>query len=255
MDLIGYNRPQKECLLSRTLGVGPMASAMLPSPQDVQSAVEEEVADVGGRTLNCLSDGQRLFLRSVLPCVRQVRANDNIQSGIAVMVVGPDIRVHPFTYREVCRNGAIMARIIDTRRIQRVGFDAATVAVTDVLSEVREVIRECSRPEVFSAAVDHIRTAADTDARLAVHLLPMIAHLRHRDSARLLAAVVSAYDREGDNTVFGLMNAVTSVARDQRDPEVRWDLEELGGGIAAMIPDVPKPSGTAAGLLQTAVEA
>ena len=30
------------------------------------------------------------------------------------------------------------------------------------------------------------------------------------------------------------MNAVTSVARDTRDPETRWRLEELGGGIAIL---------------------
>jgi hypothetical protein len=34
--------------------------------------------------------------------------------------------------------------------------------------------------------------------------------------------------------MFGLVNAVTSVARDQKDPQVRWRLEELGGGILAM---------------------
>jgi hypothetical protein len=39
--------------------------------------------------------------------------------------------------------------------------------------------------------------------------------------------------QEADRSRFALMNAVTSVARDTRDPEVRWRLEELGGGILA----------------------
>jgi hypothetical protein len=36
------------------------------------------------------------------------------------------------------------------------------------------------------------------------------------------------------------MNAVTSVARDTRDPELRWRLEEFGGGIPALARD-PSP--------------
>ena len=64
--------------------------------------------------------------------------------------------------------------------------------------------------------------------------------------------MMGEYTSEGDDSVFGLMNAVTSVAREEPDPEVRWDLEELGGGIPAMVPDVPKPSDTAADVFQTA---
>ena len=223
---------------------------LLPSPQDIRLVVQEEVARAGGRTFECLSDGRRLFLRSVLPSIREVRANDNVQGGVAVMVLGPEIRVHPFTYREVCRNGAIMARTIDTRRIQRVEFDASSFAVSDVLSEVREVVRECSDPAVFSAVVDRLRSAAETNTDLALQLLPMLARFPHSDAANILGDIIGEYTSEGDDSVFGLMNAVTSVARDEPDPEVRWDLEELGGGILAMLPDVPKPSDTAADVLE-----
>jgi hypothetical protein len=36
------------------------------------------------------------------------------------------------------------------------------------------------------------------------------------------------------------MQAITSVARDSRDPDLRWELEELGGGVAAATS--PQPS-------------
>ena len=42
------------------------------------------------------------------------------------------------------------------------------------------------------------------------------------------------------------MNAVTSVARDTREPELRWRLEELAGGIAAHIEPAPTGDDTAA---------
>ena len=37
------------------------------------------------------------------------------------------------------------------------------------------------------------------------------------------------------------MNAVTATARDTRDPDLRWRLEEFGGGIPALL----KPTGAA----------
>jgi hypothetical protein len=41
--------------------------------------------------------------------------------------------------------------------------------------------------------------------------------------------------------MFGFMNAVTAVARDTRDPETRWRLEELGGAVPLVRPTRPKP--------------
>jgi hypothetical protein len=42
------------------------------------------------------------------------------------------------------------------------------------------------------------------------------------------------YRRGDERTQFGLMQSITAVARDQRDPEVRWRLEELGGGVPVL---------------------
>ena len=50
-------------------------------------------------------------------------------------------------------------------------------------------------------------------------------------AAQLLDSIRGRYTASRDRSRFGLMNAVTSVARDTRDPELRWRLEELGGGI------------------------
>jgi hypothetical protein len=43
---------------------------------------------------------------------------------------------------------------------------------------------------------------------------------------------MNQFIQEGDRSQFGLANAVTAIARDTSDPELRWDLEELGGSIA-----------------------
>jgi hypothetical protein len=48
----------------------------------------------------------------------------------------------------------------------------------------------------------------------------------------LMTGVLSQYRKEGDRSRFGLAQAITAVARDVQDPELKWDLEKLGGAVA-----------------------
>jgi hypothetical protein len=48
----------------------------------------------------------------------------------------------------------------------------------------------------------------------------------------LMTRVLSQYRKEGDPSRFGLAQAITAVARDVQDPELKWDLEKLGGAVA-----------------------
>ena len=48
----------------------------------------------------------------------------------------------------------------------------------------------------------------------------------------LMTGVLSQYRKAGDRSRFGLAQAITTVARDVQDPELKWDLEKLGGAVA-----------------------
>jgi hypothetical protein len=61
--------------------------------------------------------------------------------------------------------------------------------------------------------------------------------------ARFLNEILEQFSAGGDPTRFGLMNAVTAVARDTRDPDDRWRLEEFGGAVGATL-EPSRPSGT-----------
>ncbi len=55
---------------------------------------------------------------------------------------------------------------------------------------------------------------------------------------RVNEEVMHRFSTEGDGSRYGLMNAITSVARDTRDPETRWRLEKLGGLVPVLdLPD------------------
>ena len=66
-------------------------------------------------------------------------------------------------------------------------------------------------------------------ANFELALLPMISRL----PAKIVSQIVREFFSGRDQSVFALANAITATARDTADPAVRWDLEELGGGIFA----------------------
>ena len=183
--------------------------------------------------------------------VRSLRAGDEVRGGVAVTARDREICVMPYTFREVCRNGAIMSHVIETRRVSRVEFDAPADLISEVLAEVREQVRRYAAAEVFAAVADRLEAAAITPADVAIDLIPLLARLPQDRSEEFAVGIFSRFSEEGDDSLFGLMNAVTRVARDEPDPQTRWDLEELGGGVPALVRPFRKPAGTAAHFVQS----
>ncbi|MHC4275561.1 MAG: hypothetical protein ACYSUR_18110, partial [Planctomycetota bacterium] len=79
--------------------------------------------------------------------------------------------------------------------------------------------------------------------------LPALLKMSPDDARRLFDAVMGRFDRQPDRSSFGLMNAVTSVARDTPDRDTRWRLEEAGGGMLARLMPAPTPSDTSVELV------
>src|SRR5262249_16488363 len=73
---------------------------------EVQTVLAEEVQAAGGTVTDVFDDGLRLFARSVLPAVAEVRPGDRVQGGVAVRACEGQVWVHPYVFRQVCRNGA-----------------------------------------------------------------------------------------------------------------------------------------------------
>lgn len=202
------------------------------STAEVKAVFAEEIAGAGGKVRDVFEDGRRLFARAVLPGTLEVRPGDRIQGGVALRVTDFDVYVHPYTFRQVCTNGAIRAHAVETRQITY--HDAPVTA--EAVSLLREAIRNCCDPQVFAAGVGEMRDAAQEPMDRVLDLMPMLARMQKRHpevAVRLLARFLE----EKEPTRFGWMNAVTAEAREAPDPEVRWRLEEYGGGIAAGLLD------------------
>lgn len=223
-----------------------MNQALLPTTRGIREVVIEEIGRIQGAVTDCFDDGEHLMLRTVLPMVREVLPSDQVQGGVAVLVEGPEVFVHPYVFRQVCRNGAIWSEAIQTRRIPRVEFGASSPAIENVMAGLREALNVCSRPSTFLDAIARMRSAAEVRADMLLHLLPLISHWPRDLASRTFEQVFGRFREGRDVSVFGLMNAVTSLARDERVPKTRWRLEELGGAVLAGVRPVPRPLSTAA---------
>jgi hypothetical protein len=210
-----------------------------PGTGEIAEIFGEEIAALGGVVTDAFDDGERLFARSTVPRVTELRPGDRVRGGVALRVTAGEIAVHPYTFRQVCTNGAIHAQAIQTRVLERAGLAAPPTAVTRVREAVRAAVRECAAPEAFLAGAGAMRSAAEIKADVFIHLLPVLGRMPPDMVRAALFRIVQRFERAEDRSLFGLMNAVTSLARDTRDPALRWQLEELGGGMAAY--DVPRP--------------
>ena len=109
--------------------------------------------------------------------------------------------------------------------------------------------------EAFAEGVEEVRSATETGLDRALEIIPLLLRLPHAIDPRVVREILSRFAEETDRSRFALMNAVTSVARETRDPVLRWRLEELGGGIPVNRPPQPVSPNHVATLLEWEEEA
>jgi hypothetical protein len=196
----------------------------------VQTLFADEVQAVGGTVTEAFDDGRRLFARSVLPAVAEVRPGDQVQGGVALRACEGQVWVHPYVFRQVCRNGAIIAHAVQTRHLA----DLDSLPAEEADEAVREAVRACCAAEAFTTAAGEMRSAVGAPIDMILTLLPSLARFQAARQKPIMQAILEQFFREDDRSRFGMMNAVTALARDTRDPELRWRLEEFGGGIPVL---------------------
>jgi hypothetical protein len=211
----------------------PLSAALL-------DAFSDEIGDQDGTVIDRFHDegGGRVYARATLPRLGDVAAGDRLQSGIALRGATGEVRVHPYTFRLVCSNGAIHAQAVQTLSIS-----SDDVQGDEVIEELRHAIRACADPAAFETSLRQMRSARESEADVVMMMMSMA----KRMPAELINRILDNFHQGRDRSHYGLLNAVTATARDTRDAEQRWRLEERGGAMAAMLPTRhPRPRSGAA---------
>ncbi len=206
------------------------------STQEIHTLFIEEISDAGGVGSDTFDDGNCLFARSILPWVADVRPRDEMKGGVALRAAEGEIAIHPYLFRTVCRNGAILAHAIQARQVENYDFRLRE----EVTQELREAVRTCCQEEVFTGAAQEVRLTVHREVDRALALMSFLSRLPSALQAEIVRQIVSRFSEDHERSQFALANAVTSLARDTRDPELRWRLEEFGGGL--LTARTPSPS-------------
>ena len=170
----------------------------------IRALFAQEIAEHHGKISDTYEDGRRLFLRSILPEVAEVRARDRVQGGVALRSNGSEAWVHPYVFRQVCSNGGVIAQAIQTRH--SAGIDVRSPDAAE--PELREAIQACALPEAFTAAAEQMRSAREVSVDLALTLMPLI----DRFPAAVVSQIMRHVFEDGDRSAFGLANAITATA-------------------------------------------
>jgi len=88
----------------------------------------------------------------------------------------------------------------------------------------------------------------------ALSVLVRLARMHARDAMSHLPMIYGRFAASDDRSAFGLMNAVTSVARDTEDPAIRWSLETIGGSMPAYFAQRSRVTRPASALENTEVD-
>ena len=213
-----------------------MATIYSPTPKETLSIVEEELSKIGGHFAESARHKGRLFIWGTVPHTRQVRPNDHIQGGVAVCTIGHEICVFPHVFRQMYRSGAIMSHTNGIERLKRVPSTSTPRSVERLCTRVRSLVQKCTSSEMLTQLTDQLRVAAESDVDAGLQMSTVISQLPRRHSSLLLSQILSEFHEDEDQSVYGLMNAVAAVARDEGDPETKWDLEELAGWVPMLVP-------------------
>jgi hypothetical protein len=215
-----------------------MTMTYLPPTQELNALFVDEVRTLGCARPDIYDDGVRLIARAICTRPVEVRPGDAVRGGVALHTFDEFVDVHPFIFRQVCTNGAVMAEALQSQRIRRVEVAALSEMITAVREDVRAAIRACAAPTAFADAAAAMRRSTGHPASVLINRLPRLGAMPRSDVAAFVDRVMGRFERQGDESAFGLINAVTSLARDTKDPVRKWRLEELGGTMLALIPPV-----------------
>lgn len=218
-----------------------LCAAVLPVIQEMNGASIE----------SCEVTPTHLYLKVVNRRVKaEVRVGDMVQAGFVVSnsEVGlGSLRVEPLVFRLVCKNGLICKDLAQKK--YHVGrqvnasddsayelYSEATLAQDDkaFFMKVQDVVRAAVDEAKFSLTVDRMREATQIplkhDPVKAVELLADKFQLTENERGDILRQLFM----QGDNSRYGLVNAVTAASKIAKSYERATDLERIGGEILSM---------------------
>src|SRR5262249_42912555 len=163
-----------------------------PTVQEIRDTFAEEILSLGGAVSDVFDDGERLFMRAVLARDTEIRAGDSVNAGVALRAADSEILVHPYTFRQICANGAIAAHALRSHALERVQVSEPYLPTYEsavTRGALRDTIRSCAAEEAFATIAREMRSATEVQADVALQLLAALARTPHDAAAHLAPTI------------------------------------------------------------------
>jgi hypothetical protein len=183
-----------------------------------------------------------LYLKAIdRTLTESVREGDIVCGGLIIRnseVGASALRVEPFILRRVCSNGLILQQSLkrvhlgrETMEIGEINWSEETRELEDraLWAKVRDIIRVTFDKRIFRSWVQRLRESTKVRIEKPIEAINnVVGHLglTEEQKQRLLMHF-------SEPTKYGLVNAITNLAREMKDVEEQVRLEEFGGRILA----------------------
>ena len=169
----------------------------------------------------------------------EIKENDVIYGGLIIRnseVGASSFRVEPFLLRKVCSNGLIGKHSLKRIHLGRQAAEEGEIEWSDETKEledkafwakVRDIIRNTFDKSIFLSWIEKMKKAAEIEIekpKEAIDNIVRYAELTEEQKNILLMHFT-------EKTKYGLINALTSLARDTKSIDERIRLEEMGGKL------------------------
>lgn len=169
----------------------------------------------------------------------EVKENDVIYGGLIIRnseVGASSFRVEPFFLRKVCSNGLIGKHSLKRIHLGRQAAEEGEIEWSDETKEledkafwakVRDIIRNTFDKRVFLSWIEKMKKSAEIEIEKPKEAIDNI--VRYVELTEEQKNILLMHFTE--KTKYGLINALTSLARDTKNIEERIRLEEMGGRL------------------------
>jgi hypothetical protein len=229
---------------------------------DLMEAILPKVQASGLKIQSCQLTEQRIYLQAVTPRLESViqrrkqegpnehrigAVNDVVQAGLVISnseVGCGAFRVEPMIYRLVCRNGLITDTAMWKAHVGRTFggeeqngeiqkfYSDKTMALADKAfwAKVSDTIDAALDAAQFEKAVQKLNDATGVDLGKPTGIVEKVTN-KFRLTKPEGESVLEHLTRGGDLSLFGLVNAVTRTAEDQKSYDRAIEFERMGGEI------------------------
>lgn len=217
----------------------------------------------GAEIISCEVTETHMYLKVINKKLKaEVDVGDVIQAGIVISnsEVGlGSLKVEPLLYRLACKNGLIckdfaqkryhVGRQIESDDIAYEIYSDETLQADDTafFMKVQDTVRMAVDEAKFQLSIEKFRkTKQESTGEDPIKTVEVLAD-RYLLNQNERGSILRHFIMAGDNSRFGLINAVTRASQDIDDYNHSTDLERLGGELLAMPSckanlTVPEPS-------------